>query len=139
MSQENVEILRQINAAANEHDLAAVAASYAPDIEWRDLQHGPDVPEVVHGIEAVKQLWSDWLDVIPDLRIDISEYIDLGDTIVCPTRWHGRGAGSGAPVDLHVVDVYELADGKVVRATFGYESKADALKAVEQYESRSAT
>jgi ketosteroid isomerase-like protein len=139
MSQENVEILRQVNAAANEHDLAAVAASYAPDVEWRDLQHAADVPEVVHGIEAVKRLWADWLDVFPDLRIDILEYIDLGDTVVCPTHWHGSGDGSGARVDLRVVDVYELQGGKIVRATFGYQSKEAALADIGQSEPRSVS
>jgi ketosteroid isomerase-like protein len=139
MSQKNVEILKQVNAAANRGDLEAVAASYAPDVVWHDLQHGPDVPAAVHGLEAVKQLWSDWLDVFPDLRIDISEYIDLGDTVVCPTHWHGSGSGSGAHVDLHVVDVYELQDGRVLRVTTGYESKEAALADIGQSEPRSVS
>jgi ketosteroid isomerase-like protein len=119
--------------------LAAVAASYAPDVEWRDLQHAPDVPEVVQGIDAVRRLWSDWLEVFPDLRIDILEYIDLGDTVVCPTNWHGSGDGSGARVDLHGVDVYELQGGKIVRATFGYQSKEAALADIGQSEPRSVS
>jgi uncharacterized protein len=139
MSQENVEILRRVNAAANEGDLAAVAASYAPDVEWRDLQHAPDTPAVVHGIEAVKRIWSAWLDAFPDLQIDILEYINLGDTVVCPTHWHGSGDGSGAPVELHVVDVYELQGGKIVRVAFGYQSKEAALEAIGQSEPRSVS
>jgi hypothetical protein len=67
------------------------------------------------------------------------EYINLGDTVVCPTRWHGSGDGSGAPVDLHVVDVYELHGGKIVRATMGYQSKEAALADIGQSEPRSVS
>jgi hypothetical protein len=139
MSQENVEILRRAIAAWHDRDQTAFEAAYSPEIEWRDLQHAPDAPAVVHGIEAVKRIWFDWLDAFPDLRADILEYIDLGDTVVCPTHWHGRGGGSGALVDGYVVDVYELQDGKIVRATLAYPSKGEALKAVEEKEPKSAS
>jgi ketosteroid isomerase-like protein len=98
------------------------------------LQHAPDAPAVVHGIKAVKRIWEDWLEAFPDLRTDISEYIDAGDAVICVTHYHGSGGGSGAPIDLHAADVFELTEGKIARATFGYESKVDALEAVKRYD-----
>jgi ketosteroid isomerase-like protein len=130
MSQANVEVIRRANAAFNAGDLEALEETCSPEIEWRDLQHAPDAPEVVHGIEAVRRIWSDWLDSFPDLRADVSEYVDAGDTVICVVHWHGSGKGSDAPFDLHTADVFELEDGMVARATFGYGSREKALEAV---------
>jgi ketosteroid isomerase-like protein len=139
MSWENVEICRRANAAWHNRDLAAFEAEYAPDIQWRDLQHAPDAPAVVHGIEAVRRIWSDWLHAFPDLRADISEYIDEGETVICLTHWHGSGEASGVPVDNHSVDVYELQGGRIVRVTFGHRSRKEALEATAQSEPRSVS
>ena len=139
MSRENVEICRRANAAWHNRDLAAFEAECAPDIQWRDLQHAPDLPAVVHGIEAVRRIWADWLHAFPDLRADISEYIDEGETVICPTHWHGSGEASGVPVDSHLVDVYELQGGRIVRVTLGYRSKKEALEATAQSEPRSVS
>ncbi len=130
MSQENVEIVKRAIAAFNRRDLAALEAMYAPDVEWQDLDHAPDAPEVVHGIAAVKRIWADWLAVFDEFRCDVSEYVDAGDWVVTVARWHGSGAGSGVTVDLHQVDATRLQGGQVVRVVLAYGSKAEALAAV---------
>jgi ketosteroid isomerase-like protein len=129
MSQENVEIIQRANAAFLRGDLDALERAYDPDIHWRDLQHAPDAPSDVRGIEAVKRIWADWLDAFPDLRADISEYIDAGETVICVVHWHGSGKGSGVPMDQHTVDSYEVRGGLITRATFGARSKDEALEA----------
>ena len=130
MSQENVEIVRAANAALLRGDLEAVESTFSPDVEWRDLLHAPDAPEVVHGITAVKQIWADWFEVLGDIRANVEEWVDAGDWVICVTLWTVGGTGSGVAVDLHAADAYELTNGKTVRAVFGYESKAEALEAV---------
>jgi ketosteroid isomerase-like protein len=130
MSRENVEVIRRANDAWNRGDLAALETLYAPDVEWRDLQHAPDAPPAVRGIEAVKRIWSDWLDSFGDLRADIEEYIDAGDWVICLVHWHGSGTASGASVDLHSADAFEVHEGKIVRAVFAYKSRGEALQAV---------
>jgi ketosteroid isomerase-like protein len=129
MSSENVALVQRASAAWNAGDLQALEEAYSPEIEWRDLQHAPDAPEIVRGIEAVKRIWVDWLDAFPDLRADVSEYIDVDDAVVCLTHWHGSGKESGARIDNHTVDVIEIQDGRIARATFGYGTKEEALEA----------
>jgi ketosteroid isomerase-like protein len=129
MSKENIEVLRTANAAWLRGDLDAVESVYSPDVLWQDLQHAPDAPFEVKGIEAVKRIWTDWLESFPDLHAEISEYIDGGDTVICVTHWHGSGRGSGVDIDQHTVDSYELRDGLITRTTFGYRSKEEALEA----------
>jgi hypothetical protein len=54
----------------------------------------------------------------------------VGDYVVCVTRWTGRGKASDAAVDVSQVDVYDLREGKIIRATLAYPDKTTALEAV---------
>ena len=51
--------MRKANAFFRAGDLEALLDLYHPDAEWRDLQHGPDTPEPVHGRAA---RWRDGAD-----------------------------------------------------------------------------
>ena len=96
----------------------------------RDLLKGPDQPTVVTGIEAMRQVWALWIEAFDELSADVQEFIDAKNAVVCAVHWHGRGKTSGMNIDVDQFDVFEFADGKIVRATLGYRSKAEALEAV---------
>jgi ketosteroid isomerase-like protein len=130
VSQQNVEIMRCSNEAFNRGDVDGALSYLHPDIEWRDLQHAPDTPEVVRGAAAVRDLWEGWLDARIGLRAEVLEFIDAGSAVVAVTRWHAQGTASGIEVDQTSAEVYEFEDGLVVRATLGYRSRDQALKAV---------
>ena len=130
MSQENVEILRCAEAAFKRRDRDAAFADYHPDVEWRDLMHAPDTPEVIRGISALRANWDIWEEVFDDFTAEVEEYVDLGDCVLAVTHWLAKGKDSGVAIDLKTVDVYEFADGKVVRVTLSYPDKAAALKAM---------
>jgi hypothetical protein len=58
MSRENVEIARKVNAAFNAGDWNAVLELHHPEVEFRDLQHPPDMwvggyPDMPTALEAV--------------------------------------------------------------------------------------
>jgi ketosteroid isomerase-like protein len=130
MSQENVETLERSNAAFNRGDRAGVLADYHPDVEVRDLQPAPDSPERLVGIAAVDAYWAQWQDAFDEFIAEIEEYIDAGDYVITVTHWRARGRGTGLQIDLRTSDVFEFADGKIVRATLAYRNKDEALKAV---------
>ena len=130
MSQQNVEIMRCSNEAFNRGDVDGALSYLHPDIEWRDLQHAPDTPEVVRGAAAIREVWEGWLDARVGLRAEVVEFIDAGSAVVAVTRWHAQGTASGIEVDQTSAEVYEFEDGLVVRATLGYRSRDQALKAV---------
>jgi len=129
VSQENVEILRRSNEALRRGDIEGVLRDFAPHVEWRDLQHPPDTPELVHGVASLREILHEWLGAFDDFKAEVEEFIDTGDCVVTVTRWHGRGRESGLPVDTFTAEVYEFADGKVIRATAGYPDRAAALEA----------
>ena len=130
MSQENVEIVRRGNDAFNRGNFERFAEGLHPDIEFRDLAHAADAPETLRGAQALLSLMSEWRESFDEFRAEISEYIDAGDHVVCVTRWTGRGKASDAVVDVSQVDVYEVREGKIVRATLAYPNKTTALEAV---------
>ena len=130
MSQENVDLVLRANAAANSGDSVGAAAAWHPDAELGDLAHAVDTEPTVKGRDAVLALWSQWRETFDEFRAEIEETVDCGAHVVCPTRWVGKGSASGVAVDVSQVDVYEVRDGKIVRATLAYPDKATALEAV---------
>src|SRR5215212_1099678 len=124
MSRKNVEVVRRVNAAFNSGDYSRFADNLHPEIEFRDHAHAADAPETLKGPQTLLSLLSEWGESFDDLRAEISEYIDAGDHVVCVTRWTGRGKAS----DI-AVDVYELREGKIVRATLAYPDRTAALEA----------
>jgi ketosteroid isomerase-like protein len=129
MSEENVEIVRRSNAAFNNGDVEGFLDCLSPDAELRDLASAPDQSTVVRGPAAIGEVLRLWTSAFDEFRADIEEYIDKGDVVICSVQWRGRGKGSGVSVDLHQFDVLELSEGRIVRATLGFRSKADALEA----------
>jgi ketosteroid isomerase-like protein len=129
MSQENVEVVRRANAAFNRGDYEGAAESFHPEVEFRDLAHAADAPQTLKGTQALLSLLSEWRESFDDFRAEISEYIEAGDHVVCVTRWTGRGKASDAAVDVSQVDVYELQEGKIVRATLAYPDRTTAFEA----------
>jgi ketosteroid isomerase-like protein len=130
MSQENVDVVLRANAAANDGDHARAAAAWHPDAELGDLAHAVDTEQTVKGRDAVLALWSQWRETFDEFRAEIEETIDCGPHVICATRWVGKGSASGVTVDVSQVDVYEVRDGTIVRATLAYPDKATALEAV---------
>jgi len=131
MAQENVEILKRSNAAFNRRDREAAFADYHPDIELLDLQPAPDSPGRLVGRSAVYAYWAQWEDSFAEFTAEIEQYIEVGDYVVTETHWRATGKDTGLQTDLRTADVFEFADGKIVRATLAYENTDQALKAIE--------
>jgi ketosteroid isomerase-like protein len=128
MSQENVEIAKRANAAFNGGDVDAALEFFAPDAELRDLANAPDQASVVKGVDSIREAWTLWTAAFDELRADIEEMIDAGDAVIGAVHWQGRGKASGMSIDVRQFDVYELRNGKIVRATLGLKSETDALE-----------
>ena len=88
MSQENVEILRGGNALLNAGEWDALSTLYHPDAEYRDLQHGPDMPEVFHGDAGLRGVVAMWTEVYAEFGAEVYEYIDADPWVICDTRWY---------------------------------------------------
>jgi ketosteroid isomerase-like protein len=129
MSQENVEAAKRTNAALNRGDFEDVAEVFAADAVLQDLQNAPDQPVTVEGVQAIRQTLNLWVAAFDELRVDIEEYIDGPNAVICAAHWQGQGKTSGISIDVHQFDLYEFREGTIIRAILGFRSKKDALEA----------
>jgi|SRR5436190_16238836 len=132
MSQKNVAILSRCAELLNVGDWDALFELYHPeaDVEFRDLQPPPDVPEVLQGREAIRRVIAHWTEPYDEFGAEVYEYIDADPWVICDTRWHVKGKGSELPIDVHFADAYEIKDGKIFRAIIGFRDVATALEVV---------
>ena len=89
---------------------------------------GPE-PQVYRGIEAAERFWLGWIDTWELWHSEITELIDAGDRVVAIGRAHGRGRGTGGPVEAGIHNVFTLRDCRVVRSCI-FKTKSEALEAV---------
>ena len=129
MSEENVEAAKLAVAALNRGDFQALEELYAADAVLQDLQNAPDQPVTVEGVQAIRETLSLWVVAFDELRVDIGEYIDSPNAVICAAHWQGQGKTSGISIDVHQFDLYEFREGRVIRAVLGFRSKNEAHQA----------
>ena len=142
MSQENVEIVRQMAEAFRIRDRTAeggfgnrdqtVAAEMLhPEIEW-DATRTPvgDLRGTYHGLAEVADWWRRWLEAWDTVDFKLSEVIDAGERVLLWIEEQKmRGKGSGVEVDAPPYGwVFTFRDGKVARVAM-YLDKREALEA----------
>jgi ketosteroid isomerase-like protein len=127
VSQENVEFLLQAVALTNAGDIEAGAKLYHPDAELRDLQHPPDMPEILRGRSEIVASLARWLEALDGWTIEVLEYVDADPWVVSEVRWRAIGKDSGAPIEFRAAEAIELRDGQILRQIAGYPDIATAL------------
>ena len=135
MSEESVVTVRRVfeefQAAMERGDPDAWFDSEAvsDDFEWI-LPAGLDWRSVWRGREEFVEFMRTWTAEFEGWSIRIDRLIDAGDDrVVAFTHQSATGRGSGVPVELNLGQVYELEDGRLIRAR-NYLSHAEALEAV---------
>lgn len=116
MSQDNVEIVRQVCKAFAGGDLDTVFALVAPKVEW-DFSHADTWLEeqVYRGYDAITEFFGKWAGEWDDYRFELEEVIDAGDKAVAIIRDEGRGKSSGIKLERRHAEVWTVREGKVVR------------------------
>ena len=128
MSEENVELHRRVNAAFNRRDLDAWLALGDTDIEFSAVLVAVEGGRPYHGHDGARRFWRDLFDAFPDLRVEVEEIRDLGDTTFASARLVGHGAGSEAAVERPVWHVVEWRNQKCVRFR-SFPTETEALEA----------
>jgi ketosteroid isomerase-like protein len=131
VSEENVEIVRRHLARINEGDFDAALADLAAgaELDW-SASEGPE-SGVYRGLEEWRKWVTSWLEAWTDLRLDVTEVIDVPpDTVVSAGHTRLRGRASGVEVAAFGAFVWTLRDRRVTSVTM-YQTRDQALKAVE--------
>jgi len=113
MSEENVEVVRQMIALNNARDFDGVLDFMAVDIECFPADDQPE-SESFRGREAFAAYYKEWLETFDEYVIEPSEYLDRGEYVILVGRVVGRGRLSQAQVSDEDAWLYRFRRGKVV-------------------------
>ena len=134
MSQENVEIVRQLvatNRAEYRNDEARIEAMLAlcdPNCEYTSVVAAVE-PQTYRGHDGLRRYIGDMAESWEDWRSEVEEIVDAGpNTVFATLRTHIVGKQSGAAAEAQLAFVVVLSDGKVVRART-YLDRREALEA----------
>jgi ketosteroid isomerase-like protein len=127
MSQENVEIVREANAAFNRRDLDHWIEFFDPEIEYHDT---PDFlgGGMQLGREAFRRHVESYLDAWSDASVE-TDARAVGKQVVGRIRYTGAGRATGIEVETREYGaLYDFRAGRILRVR-QFATYADALEA----------
>jgi ketosteroid isomerase-like protein len=128
MSQENVEKVEAAYDAWNKGDFDTAFEFADPGLEWVMSGAFPGLKPIYRGKEEIREWWDRLREPFDRFLIWPERIVERGDQVIAIVGFHGRGEGSGAPVDMTMGHVFTFRDGLAVRFQ-AYASPAEALEA----------
>jgi ketosteroid isomerase-like protein len=124
MSRENVEVVQRWIATFVD-DPDAFRDLLHPEIEWFPFEenHTPS-----HGVDGAMRIRNRWLGSWDEMRAEVEDVVDEGESVVASIHAVGRGKASGVEVDVRLHMHFKVRDGKIVYL-FEHEDKVAALEA----------
>ena len=91
MSQENVELAKRFNEAGRRGEAEAAFFRFvAEDVVATDFGVSLDTPNVVHGRNALLDVYRQVAAVFDDYWREVDEYVEVGDWVIAVGRWVGK-------------------------------------------------
>jgi ketosteroid isomerase-like protein len=114
VSEANVGVIRQIEAAFNRGDVDAMLAHLSPDAEWEISENNP-AARTLHGHDEIRAYLEDWLDTVKGLHYEANRYVDAGDAVVQIGTMTSRVRDAGSELTVPLAFVTRFRDGVPVR------------------------
>ena len=135
MSQRNVETIRSLFRGVEERDLGAYLAACDRDVVVREPGSLPYGGEY-HGREGVRRHAAGWMRTWAalqpgDERKLGAAFVEAGDDVVVCWRLRARAPAGDEMLDMPMVGIYRLRDGKLVEARMFYSDTAEVLRFLE--------
>ena len=128
MAEQDIEVVRALLDAYADGDLEEMLSRIDPRIELHSAIIGGAEANVFHGHDGFRRWHAESTASFELLRLELTEYRDLGDRILAFGTIHARGRESKVEIDSPTGWVFTLRDGKVARAE-GFLSREGALAA----------
>ena len=115
MSDQSVEIVEGIYGAFGRGDVPGVLGAFAADIEWYEAE-GMPYGGLHRGGEAVAQnVFGPITDDVDGFAVTPEQLMGSGGTVAAVVRYTGTGKATGKTLDLPVVHIWDIRDGKAAR------------------------
>lgn len=108
----NQSIVRASYEALNRRDVAAWLATFHPDAELHPF--GRDAHTTVfRGHDGLRQWVESVIEATEEFRFEPTQYTTAGRFVVARVGVRARQPGAATPLNIHVIQVFELAEGRV--------------------------
>jgi ketosteroid isomerase-like protein len=129
MSQENVEVVREVFESFVGGDWEKTAQLVDPEVEFHGTVGGLEEGRVARGLpQAIQTFEEEDLEAWEERRLEAEEFIDAGDDVIVLLHEFRRGRGSGIELETDTAVVCAVSGGRVVRIQ-GYMDRHAALEA----------
>jgi ketosteroid isomerase-like protein len=128
MSQENVEIVRQILDAYSRRDIEALRVLHHPDLELDWSASRGSLAGVYRGFEEALRFYAEYYETFEATVVVPDRFVDVGDLVVVPNVAYQRGR-DGIEVSARSTLVYTVRYRKAIRICL-YQEQDEALRAL---------
>ena len=115
MAEESVDVVRGVYEAFGRGDVAAVLGAMADDVEWYEAEGMPYGGVYRGGQAVVENVFGPIMRDVSNFAVSPEQIIGSGDTVAVVVRYTGTGQATGKQLDLPVVHVWDVRDGKIAR------------------------
>jgi ketosteroid isomerase-like protein len=115
MSEQSVDVVKGAYAAFAEGDVPGVLGMFADEIEWYEAEGMPYGGLHRGGEVIVQKVFGPISEDVEGFAVIAEEFMASGDSVAAVVRYTGTGKTTGKPLDLPVVHLWDLEDGKAVR------------------------
>jgi ketosteroid isomerase-like protein len=123
MSQENLEVVRELLAAFDGQDWGAALGAFDPAVEWSAAGQGTH-----HGRDGVVRSLAEWFEPWEEHEVETEEIAEAGDQVLVVIRLTGRGTSSNMEIDQRFFQLYSIRSGKITRMV-EFVTRDEALEA----------
>jgi uncharacterized protein len=127
MSQENVEVVRNIYEALARGESPTSLSLLHPDIEWDNPDSALE-PGTHRGIDSFDRAFTSMNEAFDRIRIEPREFLDAGNQVVVLATFIAWGRGSGARRQNEDGYVWTVREGRAVQLRW-FNDPDKALKA----------
>src|SRR4051794_26362358 len=127
MSQENVEIVREVYGAWARGEPSQAFDFLDSEVVWEAIEDAPDAG-TYRGHSGVKRYMDDWLQDFDFFQFKFGQPVEVDGRLVLEQWGRNRGKGSGLETEIHYAAVYTFRRGKVLTVN-EYNTCAEALEA----------
>lgn len=112
MSQSNVEAIQALYRAFLKRELMTILSLVDPGIEIHQSEMVP-WGGTYKGLAGLKEFFAKLLENV-DSKVEFTEWIESGDSVVAIGRSRGTVIANGNTFDISIAHVWHLRDGKAV-------------------------
>jgi ketosteroid isomerase-like protein len=130
MSEENVEVVRQMFEAFNSEDIDHIVSFAHPEVVVEIPGAVSAEPDTYRGPDGIRRYFSSFQDAMDEIRFEPERLWDVrdSDSVVVALRLTAKGRQTEIAVEQRTGAVWTVRDGKVVGVRT-YASLSEALEA----------